>query len=133
MPQLQNLSVLDRTSPTPVEHIFVPRDIVNGVATLVESTGIPIGNKLFSISLRTTPDGRYKATVKMTIPVVQTQTVNGVSTPVVVRTSRFSATFDYDPTSSTQERTDLVGMVKSCLDTADPLTHGVLVDLQGVY
>jgi len=133
MPQLQNLSVTDRTSPTPVEHIFVPRDIVNGVATLVESTGVPIGNKLYSISLRQTPDGRYKATLKLTVPILATQVVNGVSTPVVARTSRVTATFDFDPTSSTQERNDVVGMFRTSLDSADVLTQGVLVDLQGVY
>jgi len=132
MPQLTSLVLKDRAS-TPVNHTFTPRDIRDSVGTVVESTGTPIGNKAYSISLRSTQDGRYKATVKFANPVVQTQVVNGVSTPIVVRTARVTATFDFDSTSSTQERADTVGMFADSLAATQALPNGVLVNLEGVY
>jgi hypothetical protein len=131
--QLQNLVLKDRAS-TPVSHTFVPRDISkDGVATVVESTGTPIGNSTYSVSTRQTAAGRYKVTLKLSRPVVQTQTINGVSTPLVVRTNRASIEFDLDPTSSTQERTDLEGMLADSLSTAQALVFGSVVNLEGVY
>lgn len=132
MPQLQSLVLKDRAA-TPVSHTFVPRDIVAGVGTVVESSGTPIGNKTYSISLRATNDGRYKATAKLAYPVVQTQTINGISTPVVVRVARVTATFDFDKTSSTQERADTIGMFADSLGASQALTNGVLANLEGVY
>lgn len=56
MPQLQNIVLTDRAT-TPVNHTFVPRDIDrNGVATVVESTGVPVGENQLSISLTRTPE-----------------------------------------------------------------------------
>lgn len=132
MPQLQPMVLTDR-APTPAGHTFTPRDISSGVGQVVESSGTPIGNKSYTISLRQTPDGKYKGTAKFSVPVVQTQTVNGVATPIVVRTSRVSATFDFDGSSTTQERADVVGMFADSLGADQPLVNGVLVNLEGVY
>lgn len=133
MAQLQNLVLTDRAS-TPVAHTFVPRDISkDGVGTVIESNGTPIGNSTYSVSVRQTPQGRYKTTLKLSRPVVQTQTINGVSTPVVVRTNRVSVEFDMDPASSTQERTDLEGMLSDSLEADKALVFGSVVNLEGVY
>lgn len=133
MPQLQNLVLTDRAA-TPVNHTFTPLDITNGVGSVVESSGVPIGNNRVQASLvRTNGTGRYKGTLKFTFPVVQTQTVNGVSTPVVVRTSYADLSFTFDPSSSEQERKDVVGMVQSALDASKVLTNDLLVKLQGIY
>lgn len=133
MPNLQNLVLKDRAA-TPVNHTFTPRGIsADGTASVAESTGVPIGNSTYSISIRTTPDGRYKVTAKLAVPVVQTQTINGVSTPVVVRVARATLTMDYDKSSSTQERKDIVGMLADSLDPAKTLVNSVIVDLEGVY
>jgi len=133
MAQLQDLDLTDR-APTPVTHHFHPRDISrDGVATVIESNGTPIGNSTFSVSVRQTPQGRYKATLKLSRPVLQTQTINGVSTPVVVRTNRATVEFDMDPASSTQERDDLEGMLADALGASQPLVHGTVVNLEGVY
>lgn len=133
MAQLQNLVLKDRAS-TPVDHTFVPRDISsNGLATVVESTGVPIGNSTFSVDPRQTPSGRYKVTLKLSRPVVVTQTINGVSTPAIARTNRVTVEFDFDPTSSTQERTDLEGMIADALSANKALVFGSVVNLEGVY
>jgi hypothetical protein len=133
MPQLQNLVLTDRAA-TPVNHTFVPREIdSSGVGMVVESSGVPIGDNRFSVGLRRTSEGRCKATLKGVFPIVQTQTVNGISTPVVVRTAYADVTFSFDSTSTEQERKDCVGMLASSLDPAKVLVNDTLVKLQGVY
>lgn len=132
MPQLQNLVVNDRAA-TPVAHTFIPRDIVDGVGTVVESNGTPVGENTFSVGLRKTPQGRYKAIIKGRFPIVQTQTVNGVATPVVVRTSFAEVTFNFESTSSEQERKDAVGMVADALSSSATLVNDTVTKLQGVY
>jgi hypothetical protein len=132
MPQLQNLVLSDRES-TPVAHTFTPRDITGGVGTVVESTGVPIGENTVTVSLRKTPSGRYKAVIKGRFPIVQTQDVNGIESPVVVRTAYAELTFDFDQTSTEQERKNVVGMMEDALTSGEPLTNDVLTKLQGVY
>lgn len=132
MPQLQNIVLTDRAA-TPVNHTFVPLDIQNSVGTVVESTGIPIGQNALSVSLRQTAGGRYKGVLKLVLPIVQTQTVNGVSSPVVVRTAYADLTFSFDASSTEQERKDMVGMLASSLDPAKVLVNDTIVKLQGVY
>jgi hypothetical protein len=132
MPQLQNLVLTDRAA-TPVNHTFTPRDIVQGVGTVVESTGVPIGDGRVSVQLRQTAEGRYKATLRGSFPIVQNQTVNGVVLPVVVRTSYCDITFTFDKSSTEQERKDVAGMMMSSLDPAKVLVNDTVVKLQGVY
>lgn len=133
MPQLQNLVLTDRTPVTPVDHTFIPREIANGVGTVVESTGVPVGNSSVSVSLRKTPSGKFKGTLRIAVPVVQTETISGVSRPVVVRTAYAAVEFTFDETSTEQERTDLVGMLASSLGTSKTLVNDAIVKLQGVY
>lgn len=132
MPQIQNLVVADRAA-TPVNHTYVPRDIVGGVATVVESTGVPIGDNVITLSLKKTDQGRFKATLKGRFPVVQTQTINGISTPVVVRTAFGECVFSFESTSTLQERKDVVGLIANSLSASAPLVNDTLTKLEGVY
>lgn len=132
MAQLQNLVLKDRKA-TPSDHTFVPRDIRDNVGEVVESTGVPVGESRFTISLRKTSNGRYKSTLKLVVPVVQNQTVNGIVTPVVVRTSYVTVDFDYDARSTTDERNNFVGMIADALKADKVLVHDTIVNLQGVY
>lgn len=132
MPQIQNLVVNDRAA-TPVPHTFVPRDIIGGVATVVESTGTPIGDKVMTLSLKKTDQGRYKAVLKGRFPVVQDQTVNGVTSPVVVRTAYGEVSFSFEATSTLQERKDVVGMIANALAANATLVNDTVTKLEGVY
>jgi|SwirhirootsSR1_FD_contig_111_137615_length_3210_multi_2_in_0_out_0_2 hypothetical protein len=134
MPQLQNVVLKDRKS-TPVDHTFTPKDIVDGVATVVETTGVPVGNSRLSLSLRETNGngGRYKAQLKLAVPVVATEVINGVSSPKVVRTAYADVTFTFDQTSSEAERNDLVGMLADALASTKVLVNDTVVKLQNVY
>lgn len=131
MPQLTNLVLKDRAT-TPVDHTFTPLDIQQGVGVVVESSGVPIGDRRFSVSLSKTANNRYKPSIKMSIPIVQDATVSGVTRPTVVRTLYADLTFNFPSDSSEQERKDAVGMLQSGLD-AGKWTNDVLVKLQGVY
>lgn len=132
MPSLQNLVLTDRAA-TPVDHTFTPRDIVSGLGTVVETSGVPIGEKRVQVALNRTTSGRYKGLLKMQIPVVQTETINGVSTPKVVRTSYVDCTFTFDGSSTEQERKDTVGMLASALDPSKTLVNDAVIKLQGIY
>lgn len=107
-----------------VVHTYNPRDITNGVATLVESTGVPIADKRLSISQsRVAASGRTKVTMKLVVPIVQDVVVAGISKPTVVRTAYADLTFTFDSTSSVAERKD----VRSLIDTALQSTMGIAV------
>lgn len=93
---------------------------------------MPIGNNTFTIGVTKTANGRYKATVKLVVPVVVNETINGVTKPAVARTSYAEATITFDPTSSEQERKDVIGMLQSSFDSSK-WTNDVLVKLQAVY
>lgn len=124
MTQLTNL-VLKDGQATPANHTFAPASIAGGVATLVESTGVPIGDKRLTASLVSTSVGRRKVTLKMAVPVVQDAQVNGVTKPTVVRTAYCDVVFTFDGASNKQERKDMRAYVVSLLsDTAmiAPLT-----------
>lgn len=132
MPQLQTLVLKDRTTPTPVDHTFTPRDIKSGVGAVVETSGVPVGDGRYTISLRQV-NNRYKAQIQIAIPVVQNETVNGIVTPKAVRTAYADLTFTFDSTSTEQERTNIVGMLADSLGTGKVLVHDTVVKLQGVY
>lgn len=128
MPQLSNI-VLKNNADADVT--FEPRDTANGVATLVNKTGVPIADKQLSVSAVRTQAGRTKVTTKLRIPVVQDVDVNGVSKPTVVRTAYVDLVFSVDQTSDTTERADVVAYLKSFLGS----TAGIAVmrDLSVLY
>lgn len=137
MPQLQNLVLTDR-KPTPVEHTFTPLDITNGVAEVVETQGVPIGNNRFTMTLKRLPatssqSTKYRAQLRLTMPVVATEVINGVDHPKVLRSNYVDLQFYFDATSTEQERKDLVGMLMSSLDPSKTLVNDVLIKLQAVY
>lgn len=132
MPQLQNITLTDRKG-TPVVHTFTPRDIVAGVGTVVESSGVPVGSPRLTVSLRQTVNGRYKAVVKLVRPEIVTETINGVSRSIVDRTNSAEITFDFAPSSTEAERNDMVGMLADALGTGKVLVNDTVVKLQGVY
>jgi len=133
MPQLQSLSLTDRATPTPVSHVFVPRDITpEGVGTVVESSGVPVGESRVSVSCRRSGD-RFRAEVRISVPVVQNETVNGIVKPKVVRTAYANLQFVFSSDSTEQERNNIVGMLADALGTGKTLVNDTVVKLQGVY
>lgn len=132
MAQRANLVIKDRAS-TPVDHTFSPDgDDANGVHVFSEKTGVPAGNPRFTASLRQS-NGKYRPTLKLAVPVVQTQTVNGVSSPVVVRVAYVELSATFDALSSTQERADAVGLMYNSMAAAQTQINDLLVNLSDIY
>lgn len=133
MPQLQSLVLTDRTPTTPVNITFDPQEITpEGVASLAQVTGVPVGEKRCSVSMRKR-NTRFKGEFRLVLPVLVTETINGVSNPTVVRTSYATLSVDYDERSTLQERNDLIGLVASALGTSKTLVNNTLVNLERVW
>jgi len=134
MPQLQSLVLTDRATPTPVNRTFLPKDVSNlGVGTVVNSSGVPAGAQRVSVSMRQRASGNYHGELRLAVPVVVTETINGVSMPKVIRTGYATLTCDFDKTSSEQERNDVIGLMASALASGKVLVNDALVKLEGVY
>lgn len=127
-----NLVINDRAT-TPVAHTYTPDgDDANGVHVYSEKTSVPAGNPRFTASLRSS-NGKYRPTVKLVVPVVQTQTINGVSSPVVVRTAYAEVNFTFDALSSEQERADTVGLIANALAASQTQINDMVVKLSDIW
>lgn len=128
MPTMSTVVLADRET-TPVNHNFVANNVVNGVAYLRNRavSGVPIEDKVLSISSRQAGK-RDKDKLVLTVPIVQTQTVNGISTPVVVRNGGFEINFFFDVTATDQERKNIMGMAYSLLGTLQSQIVDVVVN-----
>lgn len=133
MPNIQNLVLTDRQA-TPVAHTLTPKSGIGGIATVAkaDSTGSEISEKRYSISTRTS-GVRRKTTVKFYVPVVQTETVNGIQNPVVVREAYVDATFSFHRQHTEAERNDVIGMFASSLEAGKILVNDTVVKGQGVF
>lgn len=127
-----NLVVNDRAT-TPVAHTYSPDgDDSNGVHLYSEKTGVPAGNPRFTARLNVS-NGKYRPSLRLQIPVVQTQTINGVSTPVVVRTAYAAVDFTFDGLSLEQERADCVGILVNALAASQTQINDMVVKLSDIY
>lgn len=133
MAQRTNLVIKDQAA-TPADHTFTPDgDDANGVHLFSEKTGVPAGNLRFSASIKT-GSGKYKPTLRFTLPVVQTQTINGISAPTIVRSAYAEVSFTFDSLSTLQERKDAVAYVRNVLAvTGQAQIYELLTDLSDIY
>jgi len=125
------ITVLDRES-TPVAHNFAPRSIVPGAATFVEAASVPIGERQLIIRTRKT-GSRYWTRVTLSVPVLVTETINGVSVPKVPRTAFIDANFRFDDTSTAQERKNAVGMFANALASTQTVVDSSVTGLEAVW
>lgn len=127
-----NLVINDRAA-TPVAHTYTPDgDDTNGVHLYSEKTTVPIGNPKFSISLKRSSQ-KYKSSLKLAIPVVQSQVINGVTSPVIVRTAYANVEFTFDGLSSEQERADCVGLLANALNASQTQINDLVVKLSDIW
>ena len=132
MPALTNLVLKDRAT-TPVDHTFTPSELKDGVGVVAESNGQKVGDSKYSISSRKSATGRYNAKVKLEVPHVEIQTINGVAKPVITRTAYATLEFSYSAESTRAERNNLVGMLQDSLASSKTLVDKTIVDLEGVW
>lgn len=127
----QNLILTDRAT-TPANHTFVPSGDKGDVHIFEEKTEVAAGNPNFTISLRK-GTSRFTAVIRMAIPVVQTQVINGISNPVVVRTTYIDFKVTYADTSLLQERKDAIGMFTSSLGASQTQVDDLLTKLTDMW
>jgi hypothetical protein len=78
-------------------------------------------------------NGRIRATIKITVPVVQDVEVNGVTRATIVKTNYADLTFNFDNISTAQERADVVSFVEELCQSSQTMVNKFLVDLEGLY
>lgn len=132
MSALANVVINDRAA-TPVAHTFIPQGLVGTVATFVESTGSSVSDPKLTIKWTESQTGRRRVTLTLRKPIVQTQTINGVSTPLKVREGEIVVTANFDPTSTEQERADCVGLMANAMASTQTLINDTLVKNQGMF
>lgn len=109
-----NSIVLTDGAATPATHTHLPSYKEGGeLFVFRESTGVPLADNVITVRSRKTAAGKYKTSLGLAKPIVQTQTINGISQPVVVRTAYANLDFTFDATSTQQERKDIVFEIAS--------------------
>lgn len=127
-----NVVINDRAT-TPVAHTFSPDgDDKNGVHLFSEKTGVPLANPKLTASLKAN-GGRFKPVLRLVLPVVQTQTINGISTPVVVRTAYVELTASFDAASTSQERKDAIGLMANAMAASQTMLNPFLVEGEDIW
>lgn len=103
MPNMTSITVNDGEA-TPVAHIFVPKGIDGkGVARFRASTGVPIADENLAISLRES-SGKVRPRISLAVPVVVTETINGVDEPKIDRAGFGDCSFTFSAKSTKAER-----------------------------
>lgn len=135
MAAFQNVVLTDRAA-TPVNHTFVPAGWdIKDVAAFVESAsgGVPEGSSRLTASVRKTPSGNYKVVLKLDVPVLVTEVINGVSVNKVDLVNRAEISFALSGRSTTAQRANLAGMSESALKSTQALINDMIVNLASVY
>lgn len=136
MPSIAAITINDGAT-TPVSHTFAPIDVRDGVGELAErrASGSMIGeNKLGLSTRRVSASKRDKSEVRLAIPKVVTETINGVAVDKVVGTSYVRILADWDPNHTPDERTSLKGLVRNAMAaTGQDLVDKVFRGVERVY
>lgn len=125
--------VINDRAATPVAHTYSPDGSdSNGVHVFTEKTGVPAGYPRFTAQIRRT-NGKYRPSLRLQVPVVQTQIINGVASPVVVRTAYVELSATFDSLSTDQERKDAIGLMANSLASSQAMINDLLVNLSDIY
>lgn len=134
MPALQSIQLTDRAS-TPVTKTLVPTGGPKGSigrVAVADVTGNLLSETALTVSGRRTAQ-RLRSSVKLAVPVIANEIINGVSVPKVARVAYATVDFSFALDSSEQERNDLVGMLQSAFATTKVLVHDTVVKGQTVW
>lgn len=114
--------VINDGETTPVAHTFNPgAEGPNGFSQFRESTGVPTADAFLSLQ-RWQQTNKHKLRFRMSLPVVQTETINGISRPSTLRTSYFDGVYTFADGSETQERDNLITLIGNLHANSDFLS-----------
>jgi hypothetical protein len=102
------------------DHVFKPFGTdPQGVATFRKAGSTPVADESLTMSLRKTPQGKYRWLMKIDVPKVQDVTINGVTKPSVIKRGVVTLDITTESTHSAEERGELLDLVRSALTDAD--------------
>lgn len=138
MPALQSVVLTDRAT-TPVNYTLVPTGELHkdgnstiGRVAVADAVGNLLSEKVLTVGSRRTA-GRLRSTLRLAVPVVVSETINGVAVPRVVRVAYVNLDASFALDSTEQERNDVIGMFASALQASKVLVHDTLVKGQAVW
>jgi hypothetical protein len=115
----------------------VPVGLEKGVGSLVErlASGSFVGEPKLSISNRKTLGRRDKAELRLEIPIVVSETINGVDVTKVLDTSYARISYDWSPHHTAVQRDAIMGMVSDSQGTVaqQPFINKVMVCLERLF
>lgn len=114
---------LPDAAATPVNHDFNPTKVEGDTATYLEQSATSsVGYWPLSMTHRAPLPGQvdklFRDTVKLAIPLVVTETINGVSRPTVLGTMRANLEFVIPDSATLQNRKDLRKLAVGALNSA---------------
>lgn len=130
-----NSFILTDAATTPVTHTFIPDGKEpSGKVKFTEYGSVPIGRSWATVDLSKRTNSQYfDYSFRVGVPIVRTQTVNGVDTPVVLATNVASLVFRLSDLSSEQERKNLVKMAQTALDSTQGFLYPMPTQLLRAY
>jgi hypothetical protein len=133
MTQAASFTIVDR-EVTPGNHTFKPNGFSqdNSVAFFKNAGTTVLEDEKFSISWRESNTVR-KVRVKLEVPVVVNETINGVTVPKVARTSIADVTFNFALSSTEAERDNVVGMLADALASDQSVINSTLIDGEAIW
>lgn len=102
----------------------------DGIAKLVSGNGVIVGDKSLTIGARLNSQ-RRKVTVKLDLPTVTDETVNGISQPKQIRKAYVRVDTDFSTLATTSEREEAVNLITAAVKAA--LIKDVIVNNDTIY
>jgi len=135
MPALQSIVLTDRATPTNINHTLVPTGGPNGSVgrvAVADASGNMLSERSLIVNGRRTGK-RLRSTLKLQVPIIANEVINGVTVPRVARVAFANIDFSFSMDSTEQERKDVVGMLQSALDPSKVLVNDTVVKGQAVW
>lgn len=102
----------------------------DGVAKLVSGNGVIVGDKSLTVGARLNSQ-RRKVTVKLDLPTVIDETINGIAQPKQVRKAYLRVDTDFSTLATTLEREAAVNLITAAVKAA--LIKDVIVNNDTIY
>lgn len=116
MPSLKPIVFTDDVAPTN-SRTFTPNGISDdGTAQLINLTGTPAESATLQYGMRQAGSSRYNGKLRLAIPAVVTETINGVNVPKVDHSDFVEVRPSFSPRSTLEQR-------KAALRMAAELMH----------
>lgn len=135
MAQANSFTVKDRES-TPVSYTFAPKGpTADGQGFIFRESGkSPLTAKVATIKSRENTDTKNRyVRISLTVPVVVTETINGVSVDTVQNVSLCDANFRFDMGTSLQHRKNVIGMFANMLAAEIAMIDSTLTGTEAIW